>query len=95
MRVQPESIKPDVSDIPTSEYKRGPYAPLQGQPSAPGSLDRDATYELGQLKSVRTIIQSGPRVQASDDKIHLTHEITQQQATVQRERLGRFSQGSS
>ena len=86
-------MKSNTSYLPTIEHKQGPYAHLQDQPSQSGSLDPDATYELGQLKSVRTIIQSGAGMQSSDDKIHLTHEIMQQQATVQQNDHGRFKHG--
>ena len=40
------------------------------------------SYELGQLQSVQTVIGKGGKRTASDDKIHLTHEIKQQQARI-------------
>ena len=40
------------------------------------------SYELGQLQSVQTFIGKGWKQKASDDKIHLTHEIHQQQARM-------------
>ena len=40
------------------------------------------SYELGQLQSVQTLIGNGRKGTASDGKIHLTHELEQQQARI-------------
>ena len=42
------------------------------------------TYEFGHLKSVRTFIETGQTKAASEDKIHLIHEIRQHQARPKR-----------
>ena len=78
-----------------SEQNQGPYIHLGNQPSQPRSLDPYATYELGQLKSVQTFIRRGGDKETSDDKIHLTHEIEQQQATVREKDLGRWTSSES
>ena len=47
-------------------------------PSSEGASFQPS-YELTQLQSVQTFIGKGRKKTASDDKIHLTHEISQQQ----------------
>lgn len=58
---------------------RGPYHPLEVEMRPPGRASPQPTYELGQLQSVQTIIGKGWDKKTSDDQIHLTHEIQQQQ----------------
>lgn len=68
---------------PPQLQPNGPYTTLDSQPVPPQNLDPYATYEFGQLKSIQTFIRNeGDR--ASDDQIHLTHEIEQQQDIVYR-----------
>lgn len=58
---------------------RGPYRPLEVEMMPPGGAPPQPTYEFGQLQSVQTIIGKGWDKKTSDDQIHLTHEIQQQQ----------------
>ena len=54
---------------------RDPYVEtLSPEGTAPQPI-----YELGQLRSVQTFIGKGWNKGTSDDQIHLTHEIEQQQ----------------
>ena len=54
---------------------RGPYVEML----SPKGTTPQPSYELGQLGSVQTFIGKGWNRGASDDQIHLTHEIKQQQ----------------
>ncbi|KAL9134457.1 MAG: hypothetical protein Q9175_004359 [Cornicularia normoerica] len=65
---------------PVKKSNPGPYSDLEVEAPSPGGATFQPTYELGQLQSVQTFIGKGWKKRASDDKIHLTHEIQQQQA---------------
>ena len=58
---------------------RGPYRPLKVEFDSPGGAASNPTYELGQLRSVQTFIGKGWDSGPSDDQIHLTHDIQQQE----------------
>lgn len=64
---------------PMMKTKPGPYSHREVEVSSPGNATFQPTYELGQLQSVQTFIGKGRKKGTSDDKIHLTHEIRQQQ----------------
>lgn len=55
-----------------------PYGQLGIEASPHRGAAFQPTYELGQLQSVQTFVGKGWKKGASDDKIHLTHEIQQQ-----------------
>ena len=65
----------DTNGHPTYDHREVELRSSQGASSEP-------SYELGQLQSVQTFIGKGWKQRASDDKIHLTHEIQQQQARM-------------
>lgn len=71
-----------LSHHPVAKPDQGLYSQLEVELSSPQGASFQPTYELGQLQSVQTIIGKGRRKGASDDKIHLTHEIQQQQARM-------------
>lgn len=75
------------SHYPVAETGHGPYTHLEVEMASPRSAPFQPTYELGQLQSVQTFIGKGRRKGASDDKIHLTHEIQQQQARTHQKPL--------
>ena len=61
-----------------AETGQGPYTHIKVESASPPRSAFQPTYELGQLQSVQTFIGKGRKKGASDDKIHLTHEIQQQ-----------------
>ena len=61
------------------ETTRGPYRHLEVEMLPTGDVTTQPAYEFGQLQSVQTFIAKGHGQGASDDQIHLTHEIKQQQ----------------
>lgn len=61
---------------------KGPYSHLEVEKPPARDATFQPTYELGQLQSVQTFIGKGWKRHASEDKIHLTHEIQQQQARM-------------
>lgn len=64
---------------PVMKSDPGPYKDLEVEEPSPEGAIFQPTYELGQLQSVQTFIGKGQGKGASEDKIHLTHEIQQQQ----------------
>ena len=68
------------SHYPVVKTDPGPYGHLEVELPSPQGSTFQPTYELGQLQSIQTFIGKGRRKGASDDKIHLTHEIRQQHA---------------
>ena len=58
---------------------RGPYRHLEVEMFPPGGVAPQPAYDFGQPRSVQTFITKGWSKGASDDQIHLTHEIEQQQ----------------
>ena len=68
--------------LATSEHHAGPYVHLNDRISPHKSTDPETNYELGQLRSFQTFIGRGGALATSDDKIHLTHEIKQEQEVV-------------
>ncbi|CAF9943010.1 MAG: hypothetical protein ALECFALPRED_010428, partial [Alectoria fallacina] len=73
----------DQSHYPVAKTVKGPYSHLEAELKSPQGDTFQPTYELGQLQSVQTFIGKGWKKGPSDDKIHLTHEIRQQQARTQ------------
>lgn len=67
------------SRYPEAEISQRPYTHLKVELASPRGAPFQPTYELGQLQSVQTYIGKGRRNGASDDQIHLTHEIQQHQ----------------
>lgn len=70
------------SHYPMAKSVSVPYGQLRIEASPHRGAAYQPTYELGQLQSVQTYIGKGWKKGASDDKIHLTHEIQQQQAST-------------
>ena len=62
------------------KISQGPYSRHVAEVALPRGAALQPTYELGQLRTVQTFIGKGREGAASDDQIHLTHEIQQQQA---------------
>ena len=55
---------------------KGPYYNISAPESRDTNLSVPLEYELGQLKSVHSLIGTGRRdVVATDDRIHLTREV--------------------
>ena len=63
---------------PVTKSSPEPYSHPEVETPSPGHAAYQPTYELGQLQSVQTVIGKGLKKGASDDQIHLTHEIQQQ-----------------
>ena len=63
---------------PGVKADKGPYSSLEVEKFPARDATFQPTYELGQLQSVQTFIGKGWKRHASEDKIHLTHEIQQQ-----------------
>lgn len=73
------SQKDSSSHIAEGRTTRRPYRPLEVEMLPPGGVTPQPAYGLGEPRSVQTFIAKGWGQGASDDRIHLTHEIEQQQ----------------
>ena len=72
----------DPTHYPVAKTDQGSCNYVEVESPSSGGASFQPSYELGQLQSVQTFIGKGWKKRASDDRIHLTHEIQQQQARI-------------
>lgn len=68
---------------------QGPYVDLQDQPRQSQTPGIQPAYQMGDLNRIKTFIRRGADGGASDDKIHLTYSIEQEQARLDKTNIGR------
>ena len=72
----------NLNHYPLAKTMHEAHNQLEVDLPSPTEASFQPSYELGQLQSVQTFIGKEGKRTASDDKIHLTHEIRQQQTRM-------------